>query len=394
MKPQELIDAAAQSTGLSDFGDDELFGGDGWRAALDRLVDSLTTEARLHEMGELVVQAELTAYLVNRLGIVDHHRRHPGLREQPITPPLVIMGQARTGTTMLFDMLAQDPDHRVPQTWEVDQPLPPPRTATYLTDPRIAASDATFELVDAVIPEFRAVHQLGAQLAQECVRITGSCFISAIFPTQYRVPSYLDWLLHDAVDDGDIAASYVWHRRFLELLQSEAPGTRWLLKTPFHSWTIPQLMAEYPDALLVQTHRDPAKVIASTTSLLATLRQLGTSEIDHPELAAEFSEIILGGLERTVDARLDGVVPATQVVDLQFDDVMARPIEGAKTVYDAFGWSFTPDLAERMTEFLRTHEREGHGHPYTFEATGLDLDRVRADTARYVEHFGVAVEQR
>ncbi|MBZ5739037.1 sulfotransferase family protein [Nocardioides mangrovi] len=394
MKAQELIDGAVDATGLSDFGDDELFGGDGWRAALDVLVASFDDEARLNDIGQVMVPGELTGYLVNRLGLVAHHRAHPDLRERPITAPLVIIGQARTGTTMLFDMLAQDPAHRVPQTWEVDQPLPPPRTETYLTDPRIAVSDATFELVDSVIPEFRAVHQLGAQLAQECVRITGSCFTSAIFPTQYRVPSYLDWLLHDAVDDGHIAASYTWHRRFLEVLQSEAPGHRWLLKTPFHSWTLPQLVAEYPDALLVQTHRDPAKVMASTTSLLATLRQLGSSEIEYQELATEFYEIILGGLERTVDARLDGTIAPDQVVDLQFDHVMAEPLAGARAVYDGFGWDFTPDLGARMSEFLRTHEREGHGHPYTFESTGLDLDRVRTDTARYVAHFGVPIEQR
>ncbi|WP_165604708.1 sulfotransferase, partial [Mycolicibacterium elephantis] len=156
MKAQEFIESATEATGLDDFGDDALFGGDGWRTGLDKLVDSLDREANLHEIGQMVVQGELTQYLVNRLRIVDHHRKHPEIRERDITPPIVIMGQARTGTTMLFDLLAQDPDHRVPQTWEVDQPLPPPRAETYLTDPRIAQADASFELVDTVIPEFRA----------------------------------------------------------------------------------------------------------------------------------------------------------------------------------------------------------------------------------------------
>lgn len=392
MKSQELIDSAVATTGLDDFGDDELFGGDGWRTGLNILTDSLNREANLHDLGGMVIPSELTQYLVNRLRIVEHHRTNPHLRDRDITPPIVIMGQARTGTTMLFDLLAQDPNHRVPQTWEVDQPLPPPRAETYLTDPRIAEADATFELVDTVIPEFRAVHQLGAQLAQECVRITASHFVSAIFPTQYQVPSYLEWLLYAAQDEGHVAASYVWHRRFLELLQSEAPGHRWLIKTPFHCWTLPELMAEYPDALLVQTHRDPAKVIASTTSLLATLRRLSTDDIDSPTLAKEFFEIILGGLERTVDAREAGVVPLGQVVDIQFSDMMEQPIPAARAVYEHFGWDLPAETQLAMEDFLRTHVREGHGHPYTFEATGLSLADVRARTARYETYFGVPEE--
>lgn len=393
MKSEQFIDAVTEATGLTDFGDDELFGGDGWRTGLEVLVDSIDREANLHEMGEMVVQGEITQYLTNRLRVVDHHRRHPEIRERDITPPIVIMGQARTGTTMLFDLLAQDPDHRVPQTWEVDQPLPPPRTETYLTDERIAIADATFELVDSVIPEFRAVHQLGAQLAQECVRITASHFTSAIFPTQYQVPTYLDWLIHTAQDEGHVSGSYTWHRRFLELLQSEAPGKRWLIKTPFHCWTLPELMAEYPDALLVQTHRDPATVMASTTSLLATLRKLGTDDIDPPTLAKEFFEIILGGLDRSAEARANGTVPAAQVVDVRFGDLMRDPIPSAKLVYDTFGWTLTPEVEQAMRTFLETHVREGAGHPYTFEATGLTLSAVRERAARYSEYFDVPVEQ-
>lgn len=386
-----LLDAARTATGLDDFGDDDLFGGDLWREGLDRLLTALDGEARLHELGVSVVGGELHQYLVNRLGIVDHHRRHPEVRERPIEPPIVIVGQARTGTTMLVDLLAQDPAHRVPQTWEVDQPLPPPQAATYLTDPRIAAADETFAMVDLVIPGFRAVHQMGAQLAQECVRITGSAFCSAIFPTQYRVPSYLDWLLHEAVDGGHVAASYRWHRRFLEVLQSQAPGERWLIKSPGHAWTLPQLIEEYPRAVLVQTHRDPASIIASTTSLIGVLRRLGSDEIDLPEIAEEFSELLLDGLNRTARARLDGVVYAGRAVDVAFDDLMTAPLDTVRRVYDAFAWPLTDTTAAAMQEFLDTHPREGAGHSYTFEATGLDRDAVHARTAPYIEHFAVAV---
>ncbi|MFF0609318.1 sulfotransferase family protein [Nocardia tengchongensis] len=390
----DLLRYATEATGRTDFGDDELFGGDGWREGLRRLVDSFNAEAALHDLGRVVVQGELVTYLSNRLRIVGHHREQPQIRDRDVTPPVIIIGQARTGTTMLFDLLAQDPAHRVPLTWEVDRPLPPPRTETYDTDPRIAETEATFALVDSIIPEFRSVHQLGAQLAQECLRMTASAFISPIFPTQYEVPSYLDWLLHDAVEDGYIAAAYTWHRRFLEILQSEHSGQRWLLKSPSHTWMLPQLLREYPDALLVQTHRDPARVMASTTSLVAMLRRLGTDRIEPDSIATEFSELILDGLERSTEARLDGTIASDRVVDVQFDAMMREPMRCVEAVYAGFGWELSTLARERMELFLRGNSRESHGggHHYTFADTGLDLAAVRARTARYAKHFDVPNE--
>ena len=226
MTPDELLASARESTGLADFGDDEIFGGDGWRDGLARLVRCIEDEARFSELGQMASGFELASYLANRLRIVDHHRKHPEIRDRDIVPPVVIVGQARTGTTMLFDLLARDPDHRAPLTWEVEAPLPPPRTETYETDPRIAEADSLISVTDTVIPGFRAIHQLGGRLAQECGRILGSSFTSTIFANQYRVPSYLHWWLHDAVRDGHVAASYTWHRRFLEVLQSEHPKRR------------------------------------------------------------------------------------------------------------------------------------------------------------------------
>ena len=103
-----------------------------------------------------------------------------------------MIGMGRTGTTILHDLLGQDPANRVPRTWEVDRPCPPPEAATHETDPRIAEVQAPARGPDQVHPEFQAMHPTGARLAQECIRITGGEFASLIFFSQYRLPSYLD----------------------------------------------------------------------------------------------------------------------------------------------------------------------------------------------------------
>ena len=109
--------------------------------------------------------------------------------------------------------------------------------------------------------------------------MTGSEFRSMIFTVQYEVPTYNRWLL----DEADLAPAYRWHRLFLEHLQSGHMGERWLLKSPAHLWHLAALLAEYPDAVIIQTHRDPLKVIASVSALAVHLRRMAS---DSPSLPA------------------------------------------------------------------------------------------------------------
>lgn len=383
LDPQRLRENACEATGLTDLGEAS------WEEGIERLTASLGEEARLNELGLTIVESELRGYLESRLRIVDWHRRHPELAHADITPPIVIVGQGRTGTTILHDLLAQDPAHRVPLTWEVDHPLPPPETATYETDPRIAQVQAQLDMVDLVIPGFRQMHPMGARLAQECVRITGGDFRSMIFPTQYRIPSYGHWLLEEA----DMGSAYRYHRRFLQVLQSRHHAERWVLKSPGHVWCLGDLLDEYPNALLVQTHRDPLRIIASVSSLIATLRRLASDHTSIPEVAAEFSEYIQEGLDRSLIARQDGTVPPDRVVDLQFAAFMKDPFVTIREIYDRLDLELTAEAESRMRAFFAANPQDKHGlHTYTFADTGLDVGEWRERARAYQRYFDVPSE--
>ena len=338
----------------------------------------------------MIAGGELVGYLATRMRITDWHRQHPELADVEVRPPIVILGQPRTGTTILFDILAQDPAHRMPMTWEVDAPWPPPETATYDSDPRIAESQATLEGAELLIPGFLGIHAMGARLGQECVRITGGDFRSMIFSTQYRVPTYLDWLHHEA----DMAPAYRYHRRFLQHLASRHPAERWLLKSPAHLWSLGALVDEYPDALLVQTHRDPLRVVASLASLMSVLRRLGTDESTVRECGAEIADMIVEGLDRSVDARLDGTVPADQIIDVQFGGFMADPMATVRSIYDRLGIELTADAEKLMRAFIDDNPQDKHGgHQYSFADTELDAAALRDRMRRYQEHFDVPSEK-
>ena len=310
-------------------------------------------------------------YLRTASVIIEWRRTHPEIAGPTSIPPIVIVGQRRTGTTILHDLLAQDPANRVPLTWEVDRPIPPPETATYDTDPRIAeVAGSGSTASSSFIPGFQAMHPMGARLAQECVRITGGDFRSMIFPTQYRVPSYVRWLL----DEADMAPAYRWHRH-VPAAPAVAASRRALgaevARAPVG---LGALLAEYPNALLVQTHRDPLRIIASLASLMRALRRLGQRrDLDarrggrvrrlHPRRARPL------GRRRAKTARSRPTASST------CSSARSWPIRSRRSARSTSGSaSSSPDESEqRMRAFLADNPTDKHGgHHYTFADTGLD----------------------
>jgi hypothetical protein len=380
-----IVTEALAAAGSDDLGDPS------WSEGFEQLLPSLRDEARLSELGVEVVRAELVSYLANRAALTQWRAEHLAETAGPVTRPIVIVGQPRTGTTILFDLLAQDPAFRVPLSWEVDQPLPPPETATYDVDPRIGEVQAKIDMAESLMPGFTTFHPMGARLGQECVRITGHDFRSMIFPTQYRVPSYNRWLLHEA----DLAPAYRWHRLFLQHLQSRHPGDQWLLKSPAHLWHLDALAAEYPDAVVVQTHRDPLVVVSSVSALAAHLRRLASDDVSIEDAAQSYAEDIFLGLERGMDARDRGVLPAEQLVDVHFAAFMADPLATVGRLYDALGRTLTAEVEARMRAFLAAHPGDGGGggRRYRWADTGLDAESLRPKAKAYQERYAVPTEE-
>jgi hypothetical protein len=388
LREDALLERAARNTGLTDFGPDT------FRVGLGKLVDSLNEEARLTTIGRMIARQEIVMALENRLGVVDWHRRHAEIARQPIERPVIVIGMGRTGTTILHHLLGFDPGARVPQTWEVDRPCPPPETATYESDARIAQVQATIDRSESLVPDFKKIHPMGATLAQECVRITAMEFTSLISSVSFRVPSYTRWVTEEA----DAAPGYRMHRRMLQLLQWRCPGaagppTRWFLKSPGHLWALPQLLAEYPDALLIQTHRDPLKVLSSLISLQVTLRKMASDDVDATDIAREWARLNAQAFSVAMNARKSGLIDPARVVDVHFGDLVARPFQTIEGIYEKFGLPFSDEARSRMAAHLADNPSDKHGrHEHRFEDLGLDLDAERARVAQYQEYFGVPSE--
>jgi len=377
-----LLAAAERRTGLRDFGDER------FREPLRRLLASLESEARLTPFGRVLARREIARLLENRLRVTDAFVRHPEIAGGEIRQPLFVVGLPRTGTSILHELLAQDPANRVPSSWEVMHPWPPPEQASRESDPRIAQVDRHLQGIDRLLPDFRAMHPMGARLPQECVAITAHEFESLIFHTSYRVPGYQAWL--DRRDPRDV---YRAHRRWLQYFQWRHPAQRWVLKSPGHLWTLDALLAVYPDAHIVQTHRDPLQVIASLVSLITTLRGLGSDEVDPREIGADWSERLATGLRLASEARDRAPGGPGRFFDLRFEELVGREIEQVRRIYAHCGWPLSAEAEARMRRFLAENPRDKHGrHRYSLAFAGLTAERLRPAFKTYQQRFDVSCE--
>jgi hypothetical protein len=382
--PSTLIQQACEWAGSDDIGT-EFDEKETWREGLGLLCEGFVAEARLNDLGVEIAALDVVRALKNRLQVVEWRNTHPEVAEEKIEKPIFIVGQPRTGTTILFDLLAQDPHLRPPLTWEVDAPLPVPHPATYDSDPRIAETQASLDLSEQIIPGFMSWHPMGAQVGQECVRITASQFCSMIFSVQYRLPTYYKWLLYEA----DHRQAYRYHRIFLQHLQSGVNG-QWLLKSPAHLWTLDDLVAEYPDAVIVQTHRDPLKVISSVSALTNHLRRMASDETTIADCSVQSCEEIVVGLQRGMTLR--DAIPPGQAIDVQFADFMNDPFATIRTLYTQLNRELTPVAEQRMRDFLAAHPGDGGGGRYSWADTGLDAERLREQFSAYQERYRVPSE--
>jgi len=383
LEAEELIEEACEGTGLTDFGEP------GWEDAFRVLVDSLQREVDLHTVGRLMTRAELLRALRNRLLLTDACGAEPAIVREAVVAPLLIAGQGRTGTSILFELLALDANNRAPLAWEAASPVaPPPGTlAEGITREQIA--ETVNEFFADVQPAIRAAHEHRWDLPVECIRFMDADFGSDWWAMLYAAWSWLAWR---AEHPGD--AAYRWHRRVLQLLQyGRGDARRWLLKSPAHLGNLDRLLRQYPDIRIVHTHRDPVRSVPSTVSLSMLMRTSRANGVD-ARLLGQMVVAGYGGMLRKVIGERDaGLIPAAQITDLHFQDLMRDPVAAVERVYDALGLPFTTGFADAIRDYLARKPRDHFGkHRYRAEDYGLSNAGLREEFRFYTDHYAIALE--
>ena len=379
LEPDLLLAAARESTGLHDFG------GETWRPHFDVLVAALRGEAQLTVAGRLVARTELLRALRQRLLLARAWADDPSILDEQIIDPVFVVGTGRSGTSLLHELLSLDPGNRTPRTWELLHPgeaLGPDAEDARRVGHQVHAFWADLQ------PAYEAMHHNDGEEPNECIFATMLEFLSDQWGGTYEVPSYSAYLV-----GSDQTEAYRYHRKVLQTLQRRRRAERWVLKAPSHLGQLRTLFAVYPDARVVQIHRDPLRTVPSTISLMGTIRSMRSATVDVDALVPWVSMGYGMMLDDTIDARAGGELPEEQFVDIRYADLMVDPVAAIRSVYDGLGVDCPRSLAADVTDHLSARPKGARGtHRYSLTDTGLDPARERERFRRYQAQYGIPDE--
>jgi hypothetical protein len=377
-----IIAAAEQRVGIADT---ELH----LRPNLDQLVASLNADARLPPRGEASAHKALVDRTADRLEALKWLRDHPEIGHEVIAAPVFLTGLPRSGTTFFQYLFDRDARFRLIRTWEGISPSPPPGFDPASVVRRMAEEGERRRQTRPPIAGFEALHLVDANGPEECHAFLEHSYAAAGLYNLFNVPSFFDYLMSSL----DLAAAYRVHRRQLQLLQWRMPQPRWALKYPNHVIAMDQILAVYPDARFVMTHRDPVQTLASISKMSYTLRGVRYDAPIDPTLVGRQ---MLDFIRRHIDRILAFCrSPAgTRIIHVDYYRAIDNPAAVMSEVHAALGIDTPHAVQAAVADWHQRNPKGARGsNPYALETYGLDADAVAAQFSDYMRHFDIPREQ-
>ena len=385
IRVKRVLAEAKKKVGLTDFGDE------GFREPLDVLIDSINREANLNPVGRMIIRGRIVGVLINKLVAQDTIKKHPEILEMSVEAPIVVAGLARTGTTMLHRLIAEDPSIRSLASWEAINPAPhTTQGAGGGPDPRVGQAAKAAKGLKYMSPGFFAIHPAEPNAPEEEVILLEQAFLTTTPEAMMNVPTYSKWL-----EEQDHVPAYQALKRMMQYLQWQRPGPgqpiKWVLKTPHHQEYFDPLLEVFPNATIVHTHRDPLKTSPSLFSMLTHLQMIFSDEVDPNRVANHWLNKIENMARRTLATRER--VQDRSFVDVSYYDLVQDPIAEVERIYQAASKELTAEAREAMLESRRVNKQHKYGrHKYSLADFGMTKDDVEPRIAAYRARFGVPYE--
>lgn len=370
--------AAVAATGLDDFGPGD------FRDRLDVQLAEMDADPERTGLGRMLMFNDSVRYASNRLRIRSLLAEHPEILDIEITRPVIVIGLPRSGTTNLVNLLASDTRFRSLPLWESYEPVPDPRQATAPdgVDPRWTRAQKGWEAMQAGAPFVAAMHPMEPDHIHEELELMLPDFSSYNLEWVARAPRWRDhYLAHDQTPH------YAYMKTVLQILQWYRPRERWVLKSPQHLENIGPLMATFPDATVVVTHRDPVAVVQSAATMVTYGARTAYRTI-RPEWYRGYWTDRIG---RLLDASIRDrhLLPEGRTFDVFFHEYMADEIGTIARIYDAAGLSLTETARAEIAAHQAAHPRGKQGR-VVYDLRGdfaTTPDEVRSRFGAYLDAF-------
>ena len=372
----EIIDQAKSETGLSDLGEPLFLEG------LNRLIDSINNEANLNEIGIQAQPIRIKGLLSNRLRFEEDLKKFPEILEQQIIAPIVIVGLPRTGSTMTHRLLASDPNHTAMLWWEGRYPALLPGEKRGDVEARMKLGKAEVDAVVAASPEALDIHPWDYKGADEEILLLEHNFLSTVPESFMALPSYSEW-----IEEQDHTLAYEDLKKFIQYLQWQNPGRekkRWVLKSPHHLGFINKMISVFPDAKIIQTHRDPVKTVPSFCSMCANLFEPLTTNFDKVFIGKHWSNKLTRALNHCMNI---SEKHPDNFLDLEFLNMIKDPIDEMKKIYEFIGEPFGEKTEVAMEAWREENKHEMGAHKYSLEEYDLTESQINDNFAKYQQKY-------
>jgi len=386
LTPDALTAQAIAETGLDDYGDDA------FREPLGVLLAAVDQQSERSAMGRVSAHAQVLGMLRNRLLLEDLVREHPEILDLPIERPIFIVGQPRTGTTHLHNLMAADPSMRSLPYWESLEPVLSRAERAAVAggglDPRRERTAGGLDILDSAMPHFKRMHEMTVDHVHEEIQLLALDLSTMLFETMGVLPSWKAWYV-----SHDQTPHYAYLKKTLQALQwQRAAGSRWVLKSPQHVEQFVPLLRVFPDATLVVTHRDPVSVVASTATMISYSARLSHDVVDPPRIGAYWSQRVQE--MQNAGMRDHSQLPSDRTIDVRFHEFMADDVAMVERIYSVADQPFTPSVRAAMEAFMVEHPRGRHGGVlYDLEGDfGVEPGPIRAAMRAYTDRFDVELE--
>src|SRR5574337_579210 len=373
---QLLEQASRASGGLTDFGT-------GHELGLTLLVDEIRRSVRVSEHNIQQLTGILGAILVSRLYSQRGWEERPECLAQPIHAPLVVVGIPRSGTTALHKLLSMDPCFQGLEQWLINTPMPRPPRESWGGVPEFRAAVEKQSAFLEAVPALRVTHEGNADEVDEDLNLLAQSFVSHYFASCLVLPDYDRWLR-----DQDERASYHRFADNLRLIGANVPEQRWLLKNPGSVAHLDVLFEVFPDACIIQTHRDPVQCIPSVGGVICPARSFfHARQIDPATVGPRECDLWAWSVERGEQARQRH---PGRFIDVDFRAFRREPLREVQRVYERFGLTLDTHVERSMRAWLAANPQHKHGrHEYTPEQYGLTAGQIRRQYAAYIERHGL-----
>jgi Sulfotransferase family len=362
---EALCAQARQRTGLADFGDPPL------EPALSTLVNSLELQADLHPLGRFLMRIHLRGLLETRLRLTQAWREHrEAMDASLIQRPVFITGMPRSGSTFLHELMAEDPENRTPRVWEVMFPIPTRKSARSSVDPRIRKAEACLWWFRRLAPLADGMYPIRAATPHECVGIHSYTMLSQEFVLTCRIPAYEAFLR-----EGNLGPAYAWQKRFLQYLQLSGRHKNWILKSPEHVYGLDHLLSVFPDAVVIQTHRNPLEVLRSSLQLNEMLEGVFAYPADRAQTEIREARSLIESMESIRSFRKAHPEFSGRFIDVHYHDLVSDPLEVIRHIYHRLNWHLLEPASERIKRLAATRSRYKKRHRRPMPAD-LGIDKV------------------